>query len=365
MWSQEFNNVNSHAIPGKRPTTTSRPEWQSGRFALPSGLLSVIAHLLFLLALSWYLQNWQRPPAGFGDEPTRTVGIRAVAPGEVQLTEPQQPNPSNPDSSPEAATDLDLQQLTATLPPAFEETSTSSENAPPNPPIIGAGTPASVATTAGSTTSPNPSRITQRSGQAAGQPAVTGIPGTAFMGIKDHATRVVFVIDCSGSMLFHNAMRVAKSELAGSLQSLDAGQQFQVLFYNEFITYLKLKNEAQPRLYFATEINRTLAKQQISGIQPDHGTQHLPAIKMALKLGPEVIYLLTDADEPELSSAERKEIDKLNQGRTRIHCIEFGKGSELNGVDNFLKKLARENEGSYRYVDVTRVPRNFNDKPTP
>ncbi|ADG68823.1 von Willebrand factor type A [Planctopirus limnophila DSM 3776] len=179
-------------------------------------------------------------------------------------------------------------------------------------------------------------------------------PGTSFMGIKDQGSRVVFVIDCSGSMTNYNAMRVAKTALVSSLQALDTGQQFQIIFYNDSPTFLKgTSRDGKASLWFATEINKTLATQQISAVQPDRGTQHLPALKLALKFSPEVIYFLTDADEPELTSIERKELIRLNQGRSRIHTIEFGQGPELK-TENFLKKVARENGGSYRYEDVTR-----------
>ena len=92
------------------------------------------------------------------------------------------------------------------------------------------------------------------------------------------------------------------------------------------------------------------------GVQPDGGTDHMPALKKALRYQPDHLFFLTDADQPILSARELNEIKTLNAGRTKIHCVEFGKGSELSG-DNFLKKLARDNGGTYRYRDVTRFGR--------
>ena len=112
----------------------------------------------------------------------------------------------------------------------------------------------------------------------------------------------------------------------------------------------------RPQMQWATDINRTLARQFISGVQPDGGTDHMPALKKALRYQPDHLFFLTDADQPILSARELNEIKTTNNGRTKIHCVEFGKGPEISG-DNFLKKLARDNDGTYRYRDVTRFGR--------
>jgi hypothetical protein len=70
-----------------------------------------------------------------------------------------------------------------------------------------------------------------------------------------------------------------------------------------------------------------------------------------------VVFLLTDADQPGLDARDFAEIRKLNKGRARIHCIEFGQEANLNEDENFLMHLAREGRGTYRYFDVTRFPR--------
>jgi hypothetical protein len=166
---------------------------------------------------------------------------------------------------------------------------------------------------------------------------------------------VVFVIDCSTSMANDNAMRTAKAALVASLQSLTESQQFQIVFYNNTPSLMKLRNGRPGEMAFATEVNKTFARQYIAGIEPDLGTDHVPALKLALRLGPEVIFFLTDADEPQISPGELDELRRLNQGRTRIHTIEFGRGAELGENINFLKKLARQNGGTYRYHDVRRA----------
>ena len=117
---------------------------------------------------------------------------------------------------------------------------------------------------------------------------------TRFLGIRDSGTRFVYVLDRSGSMDQEHALEVAKAELVTSLQHLDDTQQFQVIFYNTSHRLLTLGG--RNTLHRATDINKTLARQQIARVTPDGGTFHYPALAKALSLEPEVIYFLTDAD---------------------------------------------------------------------
>jgi hypothetical protein len=77
----------------------------------------------------------------------------------------------------------------------------------------------------------------------------------------------------------------------------------------------------------------------------------MPALRLALRLKPEVIFFLTDADLPKLSAADFSEIQRLNGAGTRIHCIRFGQGADLE-PKNFMNQLAAQNGGRYRYRDV-------------
>jgi beta-lactamase regulating signal transducer with metallopeptidase domain len=184
-----------------------------------------------------------------------------------------------------------------------------------------------------------------------------GISGTSFMGVRDEGMKVAFVIDASGSMASHNAMHVAKGALMSSLQAFDERQQFTIIFYDDKPHLIKLQDEAMPTMAKATHLNKTLARQKISGIQPGFGTDHLPPLEMAMRTNPDVIFFLTDALEPPLWPKDLERIRTLNDGRVRIHSIEFGQGPEPGvgaNPGNFLRKLADQNGGSYHYHDVTR-----------
>jgi formylglycine-generating enzyme required for sulfatase activity len=191
-------------------------------------------------------------------------------------------------------------------------------------------------------------------------PSTTSTPSrthgeTSFFDIKASGAHFVYVVDYSSSMGFYNQLLVAKSEVASSLQNLDAVQQFHVIFYNTRFREMSLSNRP-PSMWWATDIRKNQARQYLSSIGPEGGTAHMPALKKALRYSPENIFLLTDAEKPVMSPDDIDEIRQINRGRTAIHTVEFGRGRGLD-VDNFLKKLARENGGTYCYRDVTKFGR--------
>ena len=210
------------------------------------------------------------------------------------------------------------------------------------------------------------SNLRQEMVSTGGQPRASGSPGdspgAAFMGTRDQGSKIIFIIDASGSMASHHSMQVAKSALISSLQALDGNQQFLIIFYDEKPVALDLRDVHKPQLYAATEIHKTLARQKVGGIKPGAGTQHLPAIEMALRLRPDVIFLLTDGQEPQIYPSELEQLRQSNIQKTRIHTIEFGVGQEISEIvapNNFLRKLARQNGGTYRYHDVTKFKSSF------
>jgi Ca-activated chloride channel family protein len=362
----------------------SMKDWLATNRTAPSWLLSLVLHAFLIWLLLIFSPVWYRYPVGNGDDPTRLVNIFMKDRGDgIDLgdgkaggsplgsgaddtgdeADASDGAPSSPSNDPLAAPQQAVPDT-----PGFESQLPKADQTP------GAGPAAST----GNGGLPNQNELINPGGSGSGRKGNGngrgngtgtgdgdgsggggggGIPGASFMGIKDRGTRVVYVVDASSSMLHHNAMRGAKAALGASLQNLDAGQQFQVIFYNDTPYPMSLKGVQKKQLYFATDVNKNAARQFISGVEPDSGTQHLDAIKLGLSFGPEVMFVLTDSGEPTLSARELDEIQRKNGGRARIHCIEFGVGSELGNAFNFLKKLAQQNGGTYRYVDVTEFAR--------
>ena len=197
----------------------------------------------------------------------------------------------------------------------------------------------------------------QGAGEEPGKGGASGTGGhqTSFFGIKASAKRVVYVIDASESMRQHDAMQIARQKLWDSLQELTPTSQFQVIFFN-LTNHTMNRQGERTRLLPATSVNLRLAKQFLTGIQPDSGTNRMGAISLALSYDPEVIYLLTDADAPELSAKDLFDLKRGNKRKALIHVVEFGIGADLS-PDSFLKKLARQNAGLHRYHDLTQAQR--------
>jgi hypothetical protein len=144
------------------------------------------------------------------------------------------------------------------------------------------------------------------------------------------------------------ALAVAKRELRDSLDRLSAQATFQVIAYNR--SALPLRLGEQTGLAPATLANKRQAAQAIEALRAEGGTEHLAALKQALRLRPDVLFFLTDADD--LTLEHVREVTRFNQGRTSIHAIEVNARHAF--VLTPLQLLARENRGVYRSVDLRK-----------
>ena len=73
---------------------------------------------------------------------------------------------------------------------------------------------------------------------------------------------------------------------------------------------------AARRIAFGTDRNKQLAANFVGGITADGGTDRFAALKAALAFRPDVIFFLTDADDP-MSASELAEIDRRVNERGR------------------------------------------------
>ena len=149
----------------------------------------------------------------------------------------------------------------------------------------------------------------------------------------------------------HLALRTAKAELIRSFNKLDKVHQFQIVFYNERPVVFN-PTGTPGRLAFATDENKRRAIRFLDTIVPNGGTAHEEALRVAIRLQPDVIFLLTDADDPKLSPAQLAKIRQLAAGII-LNAIEFGSRPKPAGK-NFLATLAEQNGGKYVYIDISK-----------
>jgi hypothetical protein len=175
---------------------------------------------------------------------------------------------------------------------------------------------------------------------------------TKVFGVQGEGSRFVYVFDRSGSME-GAPLAAAKQQLIASLESLDKVHQFQIIFYNQTPSLMQLAPGQPPGMEFANDAGKKKAESFIGSILADGGTRHVEALELALSLRPDVIFFLTDAEDPKLSATQLADIRRRNNGAS-INTIEFGSGPASSG-QNFLKRLAEQNHGNYGYVDVSKL----------
>ncbi len=177
---------------------------------------------------------------------------------------------------------------------------------------------------------------------------------TSVFGIEGSGTRFVYVFDRSSSMNGYTGLPMAnaKSELIKSLQSIGRVHQFQLIFYNETpMAFGQLAGSTA--MMSGTDENKQSAVRYVRNMVPDGGTEHLSALRMALGMNPDVIFFLTDAEEPGMSGRDLTDlIDRAERIGAVIHTIQFGTGGNQSS-DSWIVELARATRGKYRYIDVT------------
>ncbi|HEX5106290.1 MAG TPA: VWA domain-containing protein [Pirellulaceae bacterium] len=185
-----------------------------------------------------------------------------------------------------------------------------------------------------------------REAQATGPTAQLSLFGSA----AAEGRSFVFVIDRSQSMGANGlgVLGAAAEELTAQLGRLTSQQTFEVVAYNQSIATF-----AGRELVAADDKNKDRLVRFVANMAAYGQTEHLRGLVAALKLKPEVIFLLTDGGDPVLDNVQLRTIRDLAAGRTSIHTLHFGRGAAPEG-ENFLQRLAAENRGSYVYIDMNR-----------
>lgn len=312
------------------------------RKRVPAWGLSAGLHLLLILVLGWWMDR--QPGAPIADEPTREVGIALVRrdqPEKKYLTE------SNQQDANSDATDTSMPQAIRDALPQASQLETSLPGFLPEDSEMGAiGAELGQELQGADDFLDGIAKGPKRGGDI-------GQTTTSVFGVQGTGTKFVYVFDRSGSMVAFGGkpLAAAKSQLLASLDSLGPNQQFQIIFYNERPRAFTPRG-GRPRLLYATDENKRKASEFVAGIPGGGSTRHLPALKLAVDFGPDVVFFLTDAAEPIISDEDLRVIDRWNRNAASIHAIEFGTVASP-AADNFLKKLARFNGGNYVYKNVT------------
>ncbi|MBA4029717.1 MAG: hypothetical protein C0478_02215 [Planctomyces sp.] len=178
-----------------------------------------------------------------------------------------------------------------------------------------------------------------------------GMVGSGIFSSKAAANKVVFVVDCSLSM---NAPHLPSTyrtgvptsrfqrvqlELVQAVQTLPEKTEFFIVFFSDEAFAMPSRG-LQPASYENKE--KYLKWVATSTTMPGQ-TDPRSALLLALRLEPEVIYLLTDGSFRQLV---QRDLLNLKQPRTAVNTIALGEAA----AEPILKQMSEQNRGTFSYV---------------
>ncbi len=177
--------------------------------------------------------------------------------------------------------------------------------------------------------------VDQNKGRQSNQIKISGITSQPvdFFGVEVDAGNIVFVIDKSSSMAGNQRFDKAISELKRSINSLDTGQKFGIVFFDS------LAYPQTNRNLSATAANKRRELQKLDLIQPSGGTNPTPAIELALGTNADALFLLSDG---EVQPSCAIQIKSLNTKKLPIHTVSFSPNV------TYLKQIALDSNGFFR-----------------
>jgi hypothetical protein len=303
---------------------------------LPAWAFSFVFHCTAITLLG---MTWQPAPRGAAEEPGRGVGIVLKTSGaDGELFEGEEDQVDVP-----PVAEVDPPPIISPLLPQQLAVTQVAEQAP-QPPAPGAGP-----TAGANQQTPVP---VSGGGGPRGSPGGEGYAQVSVFGVQGMGSKFVYLFDRSASME-GPPLAAAKRQLIESLQSLESVHQFHIIFFNTRTQAFDVTGGGR-RIAFATDRNKHLAANFVGGITADGGTDRLVALREAIAFAPDVIFFLTDADDP-MTPSELADIARANRRAGAAICaIEFGRRPSPS-PGNFLAQLASESGGQYGYVDTTRL----------
>jgi len=168
--------------------------------------------------------------------------------------------------------------------------------------------------------------------------------GVPFFELRAEGRRFVYVVDGSLSMNhpypgeYKTRFNRLKIEMARSISKLNAESEFFIIFFND---------QAHPMPAAAMQPARSDIRaksfQWLASVMAEGRTDPRPALKMALKMRPDVIYFLTDGEfPPEIA----RDLEKLTQREVTVHTFALANPD----AEATLRVVAERNGGKYTFV---------------
>lgn len=170
-----------------------------------------------------------------------------------------------------------------------------------------------------------------------------GLDSVSFFNSTAVATRIVFIVDASTSMDGPKFER-AKEELLTAVSNLNPRQRFYVFFFSDKEYPMLPPRSPTDMLALDTKtwdaVLRWVNEQGLVG-----DTRPKGALRRALAMKPDVVYLLTDGD---FNDDAYSYLMGVSNYKVRINTIGFQTGPKARDV---LEKIARKFRGEFTEVD--------------
>ncbi|MGL4943843.1 MAG: VWA domain-containing protein [Thermoguttaceae bacterium] len=291
----------------------------------PAWLMSVLLHAAILAVfLLWWHLTWS--PRGGVEEWHAIAGIVAV--GDANRADAVEP-PDEPNDDTAAA---------ASAAANATETPTTPANSATEPLKTQSVIGASPSATMTQRTTESTSQGSSGAGDAAYNIGDSSRATVSVFGARGTGHRFVFILDRSESMKDSGArpFRAAREELIRAVDGLDEMHRVNVIAYNDEMMTLF------PQMSSATDANRAAVRNFLKTLTPSGGTLHETPLVAAVKMNPDVVFLLTDAtSDKDLSTAAYQRILQLLR-TSQIHVIQFGSNASPQ-----LERLTRATGGSF------------------
>ena len=184
----------------------------------------------------------------------------------------------------------------------------------------------------------------------------TTVSGPRYYGFGVRSSRVLFVLDVSGSMGWNGRLETARKELVQVLEHLPQKTRFGI------VTFGDAADSWTDKLVYATPENVRKAVRHVDRLEPGRGTNSYGALRLAFKdEDVDTIFFLSDGaptvgdlTEPGAILADVREMNRFR--RVVIHTIALIMGDpppnamvaeNPQAMIAFMKMLAEQNDGKY------------------
>ena len=321
--------MESSALLARQKRLTAIREWFS------SSLGSIVLHAIVLLLLVWAISS-DRDGTFRGERRTDEVGI--------VLSDSKAPAEANDSSDPSGESDLYTEETVPTSPDSDASNKTNDLKS-----VVDQLLPSNEIGTSNASADFSSSLGSELQGGGSGE----GVGQTVGFGdVRGSGRKFVYVLDRSDSMSWNSGepMRRAVADAVASVNSLDpqrGANKFQIVVYNHDVEVF----DRGTSLIDVNASSKARAVRYLRSLVATGGTSPEKALETGIKLRPDVVFFLTDADE-ELTSHTLATIRSLRtQYKVRQICVvEFGKASEPR--KQTFRQLAGENNGTYVFKNI-------------